>query len=589
MAPPSVAKHKNTPQRKKTVIGRLAVLALDAAVSESSGVLDERRVAPAAGATSAKQHHAGDDESSSSVLGPAGNSPLVPPSSPLVSSPDLPPEVRRGVTAKDLNLYLAETKTSLIRHAASSTGEGVAGAVSSGLVIVPVRMFLEFVATKFHIDRDFLYMLAAMFAFEVVCMVTFRKSAAYRNRTLFAKWPCFFLLAILLVLATGGKTGMASIPLDMLVWTLALGSCWFYEHCKGISKETFWTNFVENCVLVIVLTGIYSLPSFAVLIPVKYLASNYPYWNIVVSGFGLPAFIVVLRKATITFMTNHLQGCVERGELSLDKLMSAHAKLSKSAAVCMTLANVVVMYLSKTLTSCVISAVLSIATEVGCKLYVVWMTRAIVKEQFLQNATAGLKQVVVEPGVQRGAEDDGSVNWKERALAAEERVSVLARKNNVLKELLRQNKLKYGEVVEQEEAEEQDREENVSVQNEGDTTSEEKSEKNWVFVLTMLAARWEKEMAAEKSCILFAAFLIYLFELSDMPSVDLATVCAIFFVSEIVTDTILVYVLDRFFYMPILRLHHRQWEEFVEELGISTAIAMGVALNLSVVDRIVNV
>ncbi len=55
---------------------------------------------------------------------------------------------------------------------------------------------------------------------------------------------------------------------------------------------------------------------------------------------------------------------------------------------------------------------------------------------------------------------------------------------------------------------------------------------------------WEKEMAAEKSCILFAAFLIYLFELSDMPSVDLATVCAIFFVSEIVTDTILVYVLD---------------------------------------------
>ena len=94
-------------------------------------------------------------------------------------------------------------------------------------------------------------------------------------------------------------------------------------------------------------------------------------------------------------------------------------------------------------------------------------------------------------------------------------------------------------------------------------------------------------MAAEKSCILFAAFLVYLFELSDMPTKDLAIVCAIFFISEIVTDTILVYVLDKVFYMPIRRLRHMQREEFVAELAMFTAIAVSTACGLCVVDGVV--
>ena len=104
----------------------------------------------------------------------------------------------------------------------------------------------------------------------------------------------------------------------------------------------------------------------------------------------------------------------------------------------------------------------------------------------------------------------------------------------------------------------------------------------------MLAVRWEKEMAAEKSCIIFSAFFVYLFKLSDMPLKDLVIVCAIFFCAEVVTDTILVYVLERFFHMPIRRLKHVQWEEFGEELAQFTAVAMSVACGVVVVHGIVN-
>ena len=152
--PPSVGpqsqEHKYKPQqqqRKKTVLGRLTAMAVDAAVNNESSGVDERQVAPdreAGAATTTRQHRNG-DTSSSAALGPSGTPLLLSPSStlplssrllpsPLVSSPPVvsfsevpPPEVRRGSTMKDLNLYLTETNASLIKHAAASTGEGVAG------------------------------------------------------------------------------------------------------------------------------------------------------------------------------------------------------------------------------------------------------------------------------------------------------------------------------------------------------------------------------------------------------------------------------------------------------------------------------
>lgn len=295
---------------------------------------------------------------------------------------------------------------------------------------------------------------------------------------------------------------------------------------------------------------------------------------------------------------NSLKNSAKRGDIPFGKVLSAYANYTKIISVCMTLSNVVVMYMSKTISACVFSAVLSIATEVSCKMYVVWVTRAVIRGQVGKEIVEGLKHVVVEPGVQGIAQLDDDTDWKARALAAEEEAraakeeAMIARNRvRVLEELLRSTRERYGEPFD---AVERGNDGQEGVSGEGSRRQKESDEKDdkdgksWETVASMLAARWEKEMVAEKSCILFAAFVIYFFDLSDMPASDLLVVCAIFSVCEIVADTILVYVLDKYFLIPILRLPHATREEFFrEQFSLSQAL-LSISFGLCVVSGIVN-
>ena len=103
----------------------------------------------------------------------------------------------------------------------------------------------------------------------------------------------------------------------------------------------------------------------------------------------------------------------------------------------------------------------------------------------------------------------------------------------------------------------------------------------------MLASRWENENVAEKSSILFTAFIVYLFGLSTLPVEELLVVMAIFFAFEIFTDILLVYVFDRFFGVPFLRLERKSWKAFAAEMAIFSQASMSVALALKVARNVV--
>jgi len=75
----------------------------------------------------------------------------------------------------------------------------------------------------------------------------------------------------------------------------------------------------------------------------------------------------------------------------------------------------------------------------------------------------------------------------------------------------------------------------------------------------MMAIRWGKEIVVEKTCIIFAAFVTF----SDTTAVakvegrSLQTQLALFstFVgAELIADALLVYSLDKYYDVPILRL-----------------------------------
>ena len=316
------------------------------------------------------------------------------------------------------------------------------------------------------------------------------------------------------------------------------------------------------------------------------------------SGFSFPAFATVLRKLTMTFFMTLLQEKVDRGELAVEEVLPTFAFQSKMLSVCLTLSNIVMMYLSKSITKCVMAALLSIVTEVTMKVYVVWSTREAVNEQLAIKAVAVANRLqriaIVEPGAESVAneEEGGDVeHWKERALAAEERALAAEEralaaeaKNRFLKEQNKTLRLKCGEVVEEKE------DEDSKEVGGGDGESTDKERKNnWEFVMAMLVARWEKEMASEKSCIIVAAFVVHLFEFSGMPINELSQVLVIFFAAEVVTDFILVYLLDKYFSVPLLRLQHNTtWNETMADMIMTSQILLAVAVGLKVANGIVN-
>ena len=271
-------------------------------------------------------------------------------------------------------------------------------------------------------------------------------------------------------------------------------------------------------------------------------------------------------------------------------------------------------YFSKTKEKCIIAAVLSIATEVCGKMYVVYTSHAAVKDYIAvlarQKAAAAQKQaslanehanfLFAEPGVVDVMNIEEGIDTVEdlrgQLLREKRRADAAELKIRLLEELLRATKIKYGEVVPDEDEEGASGKEKLDGLGGGDEAAaaaeggsgvaEEKSktekalEKNWEFILGMLAARWHQDIIAEKSAILIAAFLIYLFELSDMPTYDLLQVMGIFYVNEFVTDVILVYVLDKYFYVPFLRLPQKNWKDLFLEIAVLSQALMTISFGL---------
>lgn len=74
------------------------------------------------------------------------------------------------------------------------------------------------------------------------------------------------------------------------------------------------------------------------------------------------------------------------------------------------------------------------------------------------------------------------------------------------------------------------------------------------FALGMIAIRWNGKIVAEKGSIIVAALIANVFfrDLSGFSVEELAIVAAMFFIVEIMTDSLLTFIMDHHFNIPIL-------------------------------------
>jgi hypothetical protein len=89
---------------------------------------------------------------------------------------------------------------------------------------------------------------------------------------------------------------------------------------------------------------------------------------------------------------------------------------------------------------------------------------------------------------------------------------------------------------------------------ERDDIDEKFTEAFWKNQLCMFAIRWSSEIVAEKCCIINGAFTTRWVIKSPHSATTLFTIFAIFYCFEVLADGLLVYVLDKYFDVPFLRL-----------------------------------
>ena len=114
--------------------------------------------------------------------------------------------------------------------------------------------------------------------------------------------------------------------------------------------------------------------------------------------------------------------------------------------------------------------------------------------------------------------------------------------------------------------------------------------RNWDLILGMLAARWNSEIVGEKTLIIVAAFLVWLFDLvDDLPQMKLLRIMGIFFGTEFIADMALVYALERWFGLPFSRLpKHKSKKDFFTEVLLLAVMMVGLAMGIMTVDGFIN-
>ena len=354
-------------------------------------------------------------------------------------------ESTEGSGTAEVALPLLDDKIPFWRHIVVENSESVVGAFVSGLLLYLIFRLNEYISVTFVLERTYVYFCGAIVSIELVLAAMYGTKNGSISPTLYGQlffiWPTFFVLTALIALsktvrrssgdsASSPAKRLAGPLLLLAAWGVAISSKYIYRRIKGLKTSSYPKVLLSSVIFASVCGFMNQAPSLAVLVPVRYLAVHHPYWNIVVTGLCFPAFTFVMRKLLLGYFMSLLKTKVERGDLAADQVLSKYATVSKIITIALQLTNIVAMFFSSSVVNCVLSAQLSVLTEVGGKVYVVKKTRGDVKRHLASIAkkgaktstksstiTAALGWAVVEPGVLSIQTDVEETKDKERALA----------------------------------------------------------------------------------------------------------------------------------------------------------------------------
>ena len=357
---------------------------------------------------------------------------------------------------------------------------------------------------------------------------------------LLLRWERAFTKQMLLCKAPGQITFMVAVssafewrlgPWTFVVATLAFS---FGEMCTYIidvqqQPRPPVTKYMVSCLVIgFVLHGSPVFLACALVVPTKYLAE----WKndmvtMLVTGIVFPVIIFLVRKVIVSWVQKFVAG---KDGWSDEKKIETLTTLLSAILLGILLTPAVLLYFNASVKYALFSALCQVFTEVGGKVWTVWATKKQFKQYIedLADNTGGKRQKVKVAALKLSQEGEMAEMYV----------------------LIRDNALTHKPCV--------IRFARFSAGINHDIANEKDDDIGWAELLrralALLAIRYHSEIVAEKGCIVTACVIAFLYfrDQVDTSSTDLIIIGFVFYVFEMITDCIFVWVMHNMLDVPIL-------------------------------------
>ncbi len=400
----------------------------------------------------------------------------------------------RAAAPPRMSMILQDVTQTRREHASDTNLKSLVVSGVSLILLFSVIPPSEWLAAKLGWDVNAVFAFVAMLCALATLRFLRRNDESYPTEFKLT-FPASVVLSALILALAGGSTGLFTTLLVGLMVTL---QNWFSIILKPRPRPNPLLFFITRIPIATVMTVLAFIPPYAVAIPGVLLSERplvYSAW----CGIGYPFLAFLLRKYVLAFFIGMAMDHVKEGRLLAAGAIPFIATVAFMIATSLMFGNVMLLCLSESIGFALLSSTASIFTETIGKIYTVMVITK--QDKLTEKAKRKLRKAAYKVGVVGDSEADDEVADAE-AEAAEE------------------------------------------------TRRREKIEDT----LTLCAVRWTNEIVAEKVCIIVCAFVTAFFTDSLHSGWTIVQFTLVFLATELFADALLVYVLVKYFDVPILRL-----------------------------------
>lgn len=242
------------------------------------------------------------------------------------------------------------------------------------------------------------------FVAQLLTIFLFRRREPRMRQLALIQGPVGVLLPIP-VLATGIDFGQFGIAVGFALYYATICSGYAADSKPGLRGFLRWCGKALPMVFMLMASG--AVPAWGTTIPAV-LFQDEPTAYILWCGLGYPGLSFLVRKAFLGWVFSGMMRQIKEGAMTYEQFHYVVPAVTFCTGSMLMFGNVILMYTGESVRVCISSALVSIATEIAGKVYVVFAMKRMfslkgtakeeIEDAFAMLATRWTQEIIVENG-----------------------------------------------------------------------------------------------------------------------------------------------------------------------------------------------